>query len=154
MSTKAVDEYGLNKRQRKFCDEYLRTMNAKQSAISAGYSPKTAETQGSTLLCNQKVKAYLKLRLEELSSEKIAKAQEVLENLTSIIRGETTEENAFIDKMGNEKIVVTKTKTKDRLKALELLGKYYRLYTEKIAANIEGKVEIVFEGNDKDDFED
>ena len=46
----------LEKRQQLFVDEYLIDLNATQAAIRAGYSPHTANEQGSRLLANVKVK--------------------------------------------------------------------------------------------------
>lgn len=48
-----------NKRHEKFCHEYIKDMNAKQAAIRTGYSEKSAESQSSRLLRNDKVKKGL-----------------------------------------------------------------------------------------------
>ena len=45
----------LTPRQRRFAEEYLLDLNATQAAIRAGYSPRTAEQQGSRLLSNANV---------------------------------------------------------------------------------------------------
>lgn len=55
----------LTEMQRKFCDEYLIDLNAKQAAIRAGYSERTAQEQASRLLSNVKVQDYLKKRKED-----------------------------------------------------------------------------------------
>lgn len=68
----------LTAKQRKFADEYIKTGNATQSAIKAGYSEKYANTNANKLLQNTTIKAYIKLHLNSLSSAKIADAQEVL----------------------------------------------------------------------------
>ena len=78
----------LNKRQIDFVQEYMKTNNVRQSAIKAGYSPKTASVQGSRLLTNVKVSAYINAINERLESDKIADIQEVMEYLTSVMRGE------------------------------------------------------------------
>ena len=78
----------LNKRQIDFVQEYMKTNNINQSAIKAGYSPKTASVQGSRLLSNVKVAAYINAINERLESDKIADIQEVMEYLTSVMRGE------------------------------------------------------------------
>ena len=78
----------LNKRQIDFVQEYMKTNNINQSAIKAGYSPKTASVQGSRLLTNVKVSAYINAINERLESDKIADIQEVMEYLTSVMRGE------------------------------------------------------------------
>lgn len=81
----------LTTKQKKFCDEYIKSGNAKQSAIKAGYSPKTAYSIGNENLNKPDLKAYIEKRLKQLESEKIAGAREVLEYLSSVMRGEQTE---------------------------------------------------------------
>ena len=78
----------LNKRQIDFVQEYMKTNNINQSAIKAGYSPKTASVQGSRLLSNVKVSAYINAINERLESDKIADIEEVMQYLTSVMRGE------------------------------------------------------------------
>lgn len=81
----------MTPKQKKFCDEYIKSGNAKQSAIKAGYSPKTAYSIGNENLNKPELKAYIEKRLKRLESEKIAGAREVLEYLSSVMRGEQTE---------------------------------------------------------------
>ena len=78
----------LNKRQIDFVQEYMKTNNVRQSAIKAGYSPKTAYSQASRLLKNNRVQDYIVAIRERLDSDKIADIQEVMEYLTSVMRGE------------------------------------------------------------------
>lgn len=78
----------LNQRQARFVQEYMKTNNIYQSALKAGYSPKTAQSQGSRLLCNVKVRNYIDAVNERLESARIADIQEVMEYLTSVMRGE------------------------------------------------------------------
>ena len=78
----------LNKRQIDFVQEYMKTNNINQSAIKAGYSSKTASVQGSRLLSNVKVSAYINAINERLESDKIADIEEVMQYLTSVMRGE------------------------------------------------------------------
>ena len=78
----------LNKRQVRCVQEYMKTNNIYQSALKAGYSPKTAQSQGSRLLYNVKIRDYIDAINERLESDKIADIQEVMEYLTSVMRGE------------------------------------------------------------------
>ena len=142
----------LTEKKKKFADYYIKTGNATESAKYAGYSEKTAYSSGQRLLKDVEVAKYVEDQMEQLKKETIADADEVLQLLTSIARGETSEENAFIDKNGNPVIVETKVKEKERIKALELLGKRYKLYVDKVEANLDGEVKVVFEG--EDDIED
>lgn len=82
----------LNKRQLDFIQEYMKTNNITQSAIKAGYSPKTAAVQGCNLLKNVKVHNYIDAINERLESAKIADIQEVMEYLTSVMRGEAKDQ--------------------------------------------------------------
>lgn len=82
----------LNKRQLDFIQEYMKTNNITQSATKAGYSPKTAAVQGCNLLKNVKVRNYIDAINERLESEKIADIQEVMEYLTSVMRGEAKDQ--------------------------------------------------------------
>ena len=78
----------LNQRQIRFVQNYMKTNNITHSAIDAGYSKKTAHVQGSNLLKNHKVFEYITAINERLESDKIADIQEVMEYLTSVMRGE------------------------------------------------------------------
>ncbi|HGU9375223.1 TPA: terminase small subunit, partial [Streptococcus pyogenes] len=114
-------------------------------AIKAGYSKKTARSIGQENLTKPDIKAYIDERLEKLESEKIATQEEVLQYLTSIMRGEQQEKTLIsIGELGQE-IVDIDVGAKDRLKAAELLGKRYRLFTDKIEAEVQGTVVFVNE---------
>lgn len=56
---------GLNDKQRKFAEEYLVDLNATQAAIRAGYSAKTAGSQGERLLKNVEIQSYLQKRMKD-----------------------------------------------------------------------------------------
>lgn len=81
----------MTPKQKKFCDEYIKSGNAKQSAIKAGYSPKTAKSIGQENLTKPDLKAYIDERLRELSNHKILSAAEVLEYLSRVVAGKETE---------------------------------------------------------------
>lgn len=81
----------LTPKQKKFCDEYIKSGNAKGAAIKAGYSPKTAYSIGNENLKKPELKSYIDKQMKQLESKKIAGAREVLEYLTSVVRGEQTE---------------------------------------------------------------
>ena len=139
----------LSKKEEKFVIEYVRTGNATQSAIKAGYSERSARQTACRMLTKDYILKAIDELVKQMNSEKIADAEEVMMLLTEIARGETVEQNAFIDKNGNPIIVETKVKEKERVKALELLGKRYKLYTDKVEASVDGQVQVVFEGEDE-----
>ena len=136
----------MTDKQKRFCDEYLIDCNATHAAIRAGYSPKTANEQGNRLLANVSVKAYIDERLEQLHSEKTADAQEVLEYLTSVMRGEHKEQTLALCGDGMQEIQDIDVSAKDRIKAAELIGKRYGLF--KDAVDLGGAVPVVISGGD------
>lgn len=78
-------------KRRKFADEWIKTGNAYQSAIAAGYSKNYAKAQASKLLENVGVKAYINERMAEIDAQSIMTASEALKLLTRIARGEEME---------------------------------------------------------------
>lgn len=121
----------LTEKQKRFADEYIISGNATQAAIKAGYSKKTAAVIGTENLIKPNIKNYIDERLEELKSERTADAQEVLEYLTSVMRGNETEEVLIGIGEGVQSTVQKEVGAKDRLKAAELLGKRFALFTDK-----------------------
>ena len=136
----------LNARQRRFIDEYLIDLNATQAAIRAGYSEKTARQIGDRLLTNVDIRTAIDAQLEQIHNEKTADAQEVLEYLTSVMRGEMTDETLrFIGEGFQEKTTIA-VSAKDRLKAAELIGKRYSLFADKL--NLDGAIPVIISGAD------
>ena len=120
----------LTKKERIFADEYVKTTNGTQSAITAGYSEKTARSKASQLLTKVNVRQYIDAVMNERSKDTIATADEVLEYLTRVVRGE--EKDAF----GLDVSVADKTK------AAELLGKRHMLFTDKVKLSAEVEIDI------------
>jgi len=133
----------VKEKQKRFCEEYLVDCNATQAAIRAGYSKKTARAIGQRLLTNVDIKKYIEQQLQKLKNEKIADAQEVLEYLTSVMRGEQKEQVALLTGEGVQDLVQKDVSAKDRLKAAELIGKRYALFTEKVELQGETTIQIV-----------
>lgn len=134
----------MTPRQRKFCDEYLISGNATDAAIKAGYSPKTAKQTGSENLAKPDLKAYIETELEKLHSAKIADAEEVMKYLTSVMRGEHTEEIPILCGDGCQELTQKEVGAKERLKAAELIGKRYGMFTDKVG--VEGAVPVIITG--------
>lgn len=131
-------------KQQRFADEYIISGNAYQSAITAGYSENYAKGNVVKLLENVSVKSYIDEKLAELQSQKVADQQEVMEYLTAVMRGEKTEPLLVFDGEGTQKVVNAVPPVQARTKAAELLGKRYRLFTDKV--ELDATVEqVVFE---------
>ena len=87
-----ADNSKLNRQQMIFAEEWIKTGNGTQAAITAGYSEKTAAQTASRLLRNQKVLEYIRERMREQDTERVASANEVLEWLTATMRGEVKDQ--------------------------------------------------------------
>ncbi len=143
----------LTEKQKRFADYYIETGNATEAAIKAGYSQRTARFIGAENLTKPNIKSYIEQRLKELEDERIADATEVLQYLTSVMRGEITETRyiAVYDKDGSfvEEREGPPT-VRDRNKAAELLAKRYGLLNENMNINAEMAVKIVDDIDDED----
>ena len=137
----------LTPRQQKFCDEYLISGNATEAAIKAGYSRKTAKQTGSENLSKPDLRAYIDEQLAKIHSAKIADAEEVMKYLTSVMRGEHTEQVLKLVGEGVQTVTDIDVSAKERLKAAELIGKRYVLFTEKVG--LEGAVPVIITGDDQ-----
>jgi phage terminase small subunit len=137
----------LTPRQQKFCDEYLISGNATEAAIKAGYSRKTAKQTGSENLAKPDLRAYIDEQLAKIHSAKIADAEEVMKYLTSVMRGEHTEQVLKLVGEGVQTVTDIDVSAKERLKAAELIGKRYGLFTDKVG--LEGAVPVIITGDDQ-----
>ncbi len=134
----------MNAKQKRFCDEYLVDCNATQAAIRAGYSARTANEQAARLLANVSIKAYIDEKMEQLHNERTADAQEVLEYLTAVMRGQQTEQTLISVGDGVQKIGNIEVGARDRLKAAELIGKRFGLFKEGL--ELAGALPVVIAG--------
>ena len=141
----------MNAKQQKFADEYLINANATQSAIKAGYKKETAYSQGQRLLKHVEVKSYIEERMKAMHNNKIATAEEVMMYLTSVQRGESMSEVIVVEGTGDgcseARRIMKRPDEKERLKASELLGKRFGLFTEKIKH--EGAIPVVISGEEE-----
>ena len=139
----------LNERQKRFVDYFIELGNATQAAIRAGYSEKTANRTGSENLSKPYIRAYIDKRLLEIESERIASAEEVMRFLTSTMRGEVRETVPILCGNGYQELKEKDPGVKERLKAAELLGKRYGVFTENIS--VDTAVTIVDDVPEADD---
>ena len=121
-----------------FSDEYIISLNATQSYLKAypEATYNTARTEGCKLLAEPNIKNYIDEQLAKKQDERIMKQDEILRLLTSIARGEQTEQTLKGDGNGYQILVDKDISAKDRLKALELLGKRYGTFAENVNVNV------------------
>ena len=147
----------MTEKQQKFADEYIIDCNATR-AYKAAYpnvkKDNVAAAAGARLLRIVKVAAYIEEKLAEISSQKTANAQEVMEYLTSVMRGESESSVVVVEGYGEgcseAKIIEKPPDEKERLRAAELLGRHYAIFTDKVKA--EGAIPVVISGGE--DLED
>lgn len=120
----------LTAKQRLFADEYIKSGNATQSAIKAGYAN---EVSGRENLQKPTVKAYIEAKMAEIESHKIADAKEVLQYLTRVLRGEEKEE---IPDNVNGGTIKRPPLIKDRTVAAREIMKRYPLDDPIVAAQL------------------
>jgi len=146
----------VNPKQQKFADYYIKTGNATESAIHAGYSKKTAFTIGNENLNKPYIKEYIAKELDKLHKETIASAEQVLEFLTKGVNQELEEEVVVTEMVAGTseaRIIKKKISCKDAVKCAELLGKRYRLFADKIDITVDKPIIKIgkFEEDDEDD---
>lgn len=152
----------LNDKQKRFALEYLKDLNATQAAIRAGYSKKTAGQQGDRLLKNAQISQLVKgkgkaafekldisvdrvlneiARLAFLDPRKFYDEQGNLKAITELdddtaaaLAGMEVEEAYEHFGKGQAKPtgLLKKIKFADKSKNLELLGRYHKLFTDKV----------------------
>jgi phage terminase small subunit len=142
----------MTKKQKRFCDEYLIDCNATQAAIRAGYSEKTARQTASEILSKPDIKKYIDEQLEKIHNDNIADASEVMTYLTSVLRGQAESEIVVVEGCGDgvseAKQMIKHPDEKERLKAAELLGKRYSMFSDKV--NLDASfAPIVFSGENE-----
>ena len=121
-----------------FADEYIISLNATQSYLKAypEATYNTARTEGCKLLAEPNIRKYIDKRLASKEDERIMKQDEILMLLTSIARGEQTEQTLQLCGDGCQELVNKDISAKDRIKALELLGKRYGTFAENVNVNV------------------
>lgn len=140
----------LNARQKAFCEYYVASGNATEAAIKAGYSKSYARDRIHILMKSIGISRYIDELMQKLESERIASAEEVLQNLTAMMRGEIQEEVVVVEGEGDgfssARIMKKQVSAKERIKAAELLGKRHALFTDK--SKIEGTLPVMIVGEE------
>ena len=141
----------VNERQKRFADEYLIDLNAEAAAIRAGYSPKYARGNAHKLVANSCIKEYIEKRMQQKEKELIADQDEVMRYLTSVLRGQSQSEIVVIESTGDfmsqARTMQKAPDEKERLKAAELIGRRYRLFTDKM--EVASAIPVVISGADQ-----
>lgn len=145
----------LTAKQKRFCDEYLIDLNATQAAIRAGYSKRSARQIADKNMSKDDIQEYINARMAEKEKDLIADQDEVLKYLTSVLRGESKSTEIVVEGLGDgmseARTIQKEPSEKDRLKAAELLGKRYGIYTDKVEADVDMELNINIDYGDEDE---
>ena len=147
----------MTKKQKIFADEYLIDLNATR-AYKVAYprvkNDEVAAAAATRLLRNVKVQEYIAQRMAEKESKRIADQDEVLKYLTSVLRGESRAQEIVVEGTGegcSEARTMEKAPSeKERLKAAELLGKRYALFTDKVDMDTDMDLNITIDYGEAD----
>lgn len=125
----------MTEKHRRFAELYVSCANATEAAKGAGYSEKTAGSQGQRLLKNVEISNYIADLQEQAQSERIANVEQVREFWSRIMRDP------------NEK-------TANRLKASEMLAKAGGLFLAENERNSnQNKCDVIFYLPEKEEIE-
>lgn len=142
----------MTAKQKRFCDEYLIDLNATQAAVRAGYSKKTAGRIGTENVQKPVIKEYIAQRMAEKEAKLIADQDEVLKYLTAVLRGQSRSTVVVVENIGDYMSEAREMEKapdeRERLKAAELLGKRYGLYTERVEQDVDMELNITVDYGD------
>ena len=132
----------LTEKQKRFIDFYIQTGgNASEAARLAGYSEKTARASGAENLTKPNIKTAIDARLKELDDKRTADTKEILHYMTSVMRGELSEEVVSAIGTGDgcfePKIVVKKVGIKERNKCAEMLARVNGMFKDKVEVEVD-----------------
>ncbi len=87
-----MGETKLTKKQKAFCEYYIQTANGRQSAISAGYSEKSAGVIAAENLAKPYLAEYISKRTKPIEDKLIATSDEVMLFFSKSMRGEVKDQ--------------------------------------------------------------
>lgn len=136
----------MTEKQKLFCDEYLKDTNATRAYLTVYANCKSATSAAplaSKLLKKEEIQKYISEKMEEIHNENTADIQEVMEYLTSVLRGESASAVLMMSGNGMQKVTEKPPDEKERLKAAELLGKRFGMFTDNVDVTSNGQTVIV-----------
>ncbi|WP_243546201.1 terminase small subunit [Pseudodesulfovibrio tunisiensis] len=140
----------LTARQRAFVQEYLVDLNATQAAIRAGYSKRSAYSQGQRLLKKAEIQAAIREELEKRTERTQITQDYVLKNIVSIVercmQAEPVTDRkgkpVYVENAAGEQVPAYTFDSHGALRGNELLGKHLGMFNEKVDHNVEGSLTI------------
>lgn len=119
----------LTIKQQAFADYYIKSGNATQSAVRAGYKKKTAGQTGAENLKKPYIKEYIKQRTNQIKDDRVVDLKRAMELLSNIAERKPIESRSkAVDHLNGEEVIKDTTYTyqpdvDQQTKALEHLVK-------------------------------
>ena len=136
----------MTEKQKLFCDEYLKDLNgtrAYRTVYKTIKNDNVAGVRANKLLKQKDIAEYINKRLEEIHNENTANIQEVMDYLTSVMRGTSKANVLALAGDGYQEVIAKPPDEKERLKAAELLGKRFGMFKDNVDITSNGKTVIV-----------
>lgn len=136
----------MTEKQKLFCDEYLIDLNgtrAYRTVYKTIKNDNVAGVRANKLLKQKDIAEYINKRLEEIHNENTADIQEVMEYLTSVMRGKSESNVLALAGDGYQEVIAKPPDEKERLKAAELLGKRFGMFRDNVDITSNGQTVIV-----------
>jgi phage terminase small subunit len=136
----------MTEKQKLFCDEYLIDLNgtrAYRTVYKTIKNDNVAGVRANKLLKQKDIAEYISNRLEEIHNENTADIQEVMEYLTSVMRGKSESNVLALAGDGYQEVIAKPPDEKERLKAAELLGKRFGMFRDNVDITSNGQTVIV-----------
>lgn len=136
----------MTEKQKLFCDEYLIDLNgtrAYRTVYKTIKNDNVAGVRANKLLKQKDIAEYINIRLEEIHNENTADIQEVMEYLTSVMRGTSKANVLALAGDGYQEVIAKPPDEKERLKAAELLGKRFGMFRDNVDITSNGQTVIV-----------
>lgn len=132
----------LTNKEKAFVLEYLKDLNGSRAYMSIYKNCKkerAASACASRLLSKANVKSYMEEQMQKIEDEAVANVEEIMKYLTSVMRGKSSASVLALCGDGFQEVVTKAPDEKERLKAAELLGKRYQMFTDKIEVKDEAE---------------
>ena len=136
----------MTEKQKLFCDEHLIDLNgtrAYRTVYKTIKNDNVAGVRANKLLKQKDIAEYINKRLEEIHNENTADIQEVMEYLTSVMRGKSKSNVLALAGDGLQEVIAKPPDEKERLKAAELLGKRFGMFKDNVDITSNGQTVIV-----------
>jgi len=141
-------ESKLSKKELTFANEYLKDLNRTRAAIRTGYSQKSAKNQAYRMMTNDDLRTYIDARIKKMQTERVADAQEVIEFLSSVVRGEKKEQVLKYTSVGTQELVDVDVSIQQQISAAKELLKRYDLVDDLRAKELKERIRRLKLAND------